>query len=296
MVQIAVIGAGQMGVKIAGEFAYHGHRVKIYDSKVETLNKVYTVLEDDKKQLYLDGLLPQKHFLGQVFCMSHLEETVKDAEFIFEVATENLEIKQDLFERISHCCKEDAVIASNTMQIDISQINERALNQERTLAVRFLFPVYYIPEVEICPAKQTDGQVIEKVRKMIERMGKTLFFRSGQQPLILNEQQREDRKKARQEEILNSSGVGTYLDRSIPALHHIGNDSVQKFQNEASAIIPSDLDRDCAICMDRLRDCLFTPCHHMVTCYQCGKTLQDRHDACPICRMDIKEIVKVYHT
>ncbi|KAH9502600.1 hypothetical protein Btru_073879 [Bulinus truncatus] len=232
MVHIAVIGAGLMGIKIAGEFAYHGHRVKIYDNNIQTLKNIYSTIEDDKKQLYTDGLLPQKHFLGQVFCMSHLEEAVKDADFIFEVAYDNLDIKQDLFERISHCCKHDAIIASNSLQIDINKINERAINKQRTLGVRFLFPVYYIPEVEICPAKLTDGQVIEKVRKFVERMGKTLFFRSGQQPLILTEQQREERKKARQEEILNSSGLGTFMDRSIPALHHTGNDNVQKIHNE----------------------------------------------------------------
>ncbi|KAK7000050.1 3-hydroxybutyryl-CoA dehydrogenase [Biomphalaria glabrata] len=296
MVHIAIIGAGLMGVKIAGEFAYHGHRVKIYDNSVQTLNKVYSILEDDKKQLYIDGLLPQKHFLGQVFCMSHLEESVKDADFIFEVVYEDLEVKQDIFERVSHCCKPTAVIASNTLQLDINKINERALNKQRTLGLRFLFPVYYIPEVEIYPANQTEVQVIEKVRKLVERMGKTLFFRSGQQPLILTEQQRDERKKARQEEILNFSGLGAFSDRSIPALHHSGNDNVQKIQNEVFSIIPSDLDRDCAICMDRLRDCLFSPCHHMVTCLQCGQMLQDRHDACPICRMDIREIVRVYHT
>uniref|UniRef100_A0A2C9L7L8 3-hydroxyacyl-CoA dehydrogenase NAD binding domain-containing protein n=1 Tax=Biomphalaria glabrata TaxID=6526 RepID=A0A2C9L7L8_BIOGL len=162
MVHIAIIGAGLMGVKIAGEFAYHGHRVKIYDNSVQTLNKVYSILEDDKKQLYIDGLLPQKHFLGQVFCMSHLEESVKDADFIFEVVYEDLEVKQDIFERVSHCCKPTAVIASNTLQLDINKINERALNKQRTLGLRFLFPVYYIPEVEIYPANQTEVQVIEK--------------------------------------------------------------------------------------------------------------------------------------
>ncbi|XP_059178137.1 3-hydroxybutyryl-CoA dehydrogenase-like isoform X2 [Physella acuta] len=281
---------------VAGEFAYHGHRVKIYDKSSAALDKVYDVLEEDKKALHEDGLLPQKQFLGQVFCLSHLEETVREAEFIFEAVVENLDLKQDIFERISHCCRPDAIIASNSLQLDINQVNDRTINKQRSLGIRFLFPVYYIPEVEICPAKQTAGEVIEKVRKLIERMGKTLFFRSGHQPLILTEQQREERKRARLDEILNTSGIGTYLDRSIPTLHHVGNESVQKIQTEASAIIPSDLERDCAICMDRLRDCLLSPCHHMVTCHQCGKMLQDRHDACPICRMEIKEVVRVYHT
>uniref|UniRef100_A0A0B7APH7 RING-type domain-containing protein n=1 Tax=Arion vulgaris TaxID=1028688 RepID=A0A0B7APH7_9EUPU len=295
MVHIAVVGAGQMGVKIAGEFAYHGHRVKIYDSNTATLNKVHVILEDDRKSLCADGLLPQQYFLGQVFCMSRLEETVKDADFIFEVITENLEIKKDIFERISHCCKQNAVIASNTLRLDINLINERAMHKQRTLGLRFLFPVYYIPEIEIVPATLTDSTFIEKVRKLIEGMGKTLFFRSGQHPLVLTEKQREERKAARQQEIHLSSEVGTLMQRLVPALHHTGNESVHTLQRDA-AVTPSYMDRDCAICMDRLRDCLFTPCHHMVTCYECGEILQRRHDACPICRKDIDKAVKVYHT
>ncbi|CAG5128725.1 unnamed protein product [Candidula unifasciata] len=296
MVQIAVVGAGQMGVKIAGEFAYHGHRVKIYDVSTAALNKVHDILEDDVQLLNSEGLLPQKHFLGQVFCMSHLEETVRDADFIFEVIVENLERKQDIFEKISLCCKENAVIASNTLRLDINLINERAVNKQRTLGLRFLFPVYCIPEIEILPAKLTDSAVIEKVRKLIERMGKTLFFRSGEQPLILTEKQREERKAARQEEMQLLSASGTQIPRVVPALHHTDNESVHILQREAAMIIPSDLNRDCAICMDRLRDCLLIPCHHMVTCCECGQILQERRDACPVCRKDIDKAVRIYHT
>ncbi|XP_005112901.2 E3 ubiquitin-protein ligase rififylin [Aplysia californica] len=126
-------------------------------------------------------------------------------------------------------------------------------------------------------------------------MGKTLFFRSGSQPLILSEEQRAERKRARQEEMSSSSGLGTYLERLIPGLKHRGNYNPKDTQDEAAAIIPSDLDRDCAICMDRLRDCLFRPCNHMVTCLECGQMLQARQDACPVCRKDIEQTIRVFH-
>lgn len=51
---------------------------------------------------------------------------------------------------------------------------------------------------------------------------------------------------------------------------------------------------DCAICMDKPRDCVMRPCHHMVTCYKCAAMLINRRDGCPICRKDIIEIIKVY--
>ncbi|RUS83060.1 hypothetical protein EGW08_009199 [Elysia chlorotica] len=295
MVVVAVIGAGMMGARIAGELAYHGHRVKIYDKNPACLNKVHDILNTDTKQLREDGLITQAQFLGQVFCMSILEEVVRDAEFIVEAVVEDLEIKRELFHDISQSCKSDALIASNTMCLDINDINSKTSHKERTLGLRFLFPVYYVPEVEICPAKVTSSEVIERVRKMLEKMGKTMFFRSGLQPLVLSEEAREARKKARQEEMLQSCGVGAFVNRRIPSLKLEYNNDKEKMQKEDSSI-PSNFDHECAICMERVRDCLLQPCHHMVTCFPCGKMLQDRRDACPICRKDIDHTIRVFHT
>lgn len=84
---------------------------------------------------------------------------------------------------------------------------------QNLIGVRFLYPVYYIPEVELNPSKWTSTQTIQtgseknfevrqrkswtvfSVRKFIEQMGKTLYFRSSLEPLILDEEERETRRK-----------------------------------------------------------------------------------------------------
>ena len=53
---------------------------------------------------------------------------------------------------------------------------------------------------------------------------------------------------------------------------------------------------ECAICMERMRNSVICPCHHLVACYECTKVLLNRKDACPICRKDITEVIKVYHS
>ncbi|PVD25961.1 hypothetical protein C0Q70_13627 [Pomacea canaliculata] len=223
MVRVAVIGCGQLGVRIAGELAYHGHRVKMFDSNKDALNKVFSRLQEDRKLLKKEGLMAHDNFLGQVLCMSLLEETVNDAEFILEAISENLEAKKDMFERISHLCKENAIICTNSLYLDIHQISEHANRQERCLGLRFLFPVYYIPEVEVIAGRFTSTNVIERVRVWLERMGKTMFFRSGHHPLILTEEQREERKNARLKQITNSSGGALYMEKAVPPLFHKGN-------------------------------------------------------------------------
>ncbi|KAK3093905.1 hypothetical protein FSP39_021666 [Pinctada imbricata] len=291
--RIAVIGCGILGPKIAGELAYHGHKVKIHDVNVSALNKVFAILEADKKSLIEDGLLYQKNFVGQVLCMSRLEETVCDADIILEAVKEDLEIKRDLFERISHLCKPDAIIASSSLRIKVDDIVSRTEHKHRTMGLRFLFPVYYIPEVEITPTQYTAQAAVQKVRAMLERMGKTLFFRSGAQPLVLSEEQREERKIARLEQLKSSSGISMMFEKKIPLLAHEGNSTSSHDQDtERSA----NQDKECAICFDNDRDCLLCPCHHMITCHECSKMLLNRRDGCPICRKDIKEIIKVFHS
>ncbi|XP_062578079.1 3-hydroxybutyryl-CoA dehydrogenase-like isoform X2 [Saccostrea cucullata] len=290
--KIAVLGCGLLGTKIAGELAYHGHRVNVWDINIPALNSVFNVLEDDKKQLREDGILFQKNFVGQVLCMSRLEETVSDAEFIFEAVKEDLEIKKDLLERVSHICKSDAIIGSNTLRLNIDDVMSGVLNKERSLGLRFLYPVYYIPEVEINPASFTAQKSIQKVRVMLERMGKTLFFRSGNHPLILSEEQREERKALRVEQLLNSSGIPCMFEKKIPVLSHDGNVAPVKENRRESTTV----DTECGICMNKARDCLLCPCHHMITCYECSKMLHNRRDGCPICRKDITEVIRFYYS
>ncbi|KAL5008765.1 hypothetical protein ScPMuIL_014346 [Solemya velum] len=293
MVKIAVLGCGLMGMKIAGEMAYHGHRVKIYDSNIAALNLVFERLEEDKKNLREEGLMLHKNFIGQVLCMSQLEETVHDADVIFEAVPDNADLKKDLFEKVSHLCPGDAILCSNTLRLSITDLAENVLHKQRMMGLRFLFPVYYIPEVEITPGQYTSSTTIEKVRAMLEKMGKTLFFRSGGEPLILSEEQREDRKQVRLEQIKNSSGVGYFFENAIPTLAHRGNDAPPQ---DDKSISMKEHDRDCAICMDRARDSLLRPCHHMITCYECSMMLLNRKDGCPICRKDITEIIRVFHS
>ncbi|XP_072163173.1 probable 3-hydroxybutyryl-CoA dehydrogenase [Diadema setosum] len=289
MVKIAVLGCGLMGTKIAGCMAYHGHRVKIYDVNPRALSAVQANLEDDKNELRQEGLMTHPTFLGQVLCMSRLDETVEDADFIFEAVIEDLAVKKDLLEKVTQLCKPDTIIGSNTLDFNVDDIAERALCKERILRLRFLHPVYTIPEVEISTTKYTTPQIVEQARQLLEKMGKTLFYRSGREPLILTETQILSRKHARRQQILRERGLAGFPTSMVPGLGHNGN--ITPIQDEEFV---ANNENDCAICMDRNRDCLLCPCHHLVTCYECAKSLLNRQDCCPICRKEISEIIRVF--
>ena len=310
-------------MKIAGEFAYHGHRVKCYDNNIQSLNSVYTRYQSDKAQLYADQVVESPNFAGQVLCLSRLEETVNDAQLVIECVAEDFDVKSVLFEKISQLCPAECIIVSNTLRLDISKLAEKIKFKERFVGLRFLYPVYYISEVEITPYKDTANWVIERLRTLLSQMGKTLFFRSGSEPLILSEEKRELRKQQRVEELRLSNGLPPLRqETNIPELgrnlhsdlhklfmrrnpnqdfyslnNELGKDTKKskgkrlEDLNESSS---GSQENDCAICMDQSRNSVLRPCNHMITCYECSMLLLNRQDNCPVCREKIEEVIKIF--
>ncbi|KAH9384666.1 hypothetical protein HPB48_026677 [Haemaphysalis longicornis] len=196
MVRVAVIGCGGLGVNVAGELAAQGHEVRVHDALPEALDRVAPRLAEDRKALRECGLLRQPGFLGSVFCLSRLEEALREAELVLECITEDLAAKVSLMEVASQGCRPTAILASSSMRLPMDAVFERAAGKERCLGLRFLFPVYAIPEVEIQLCRGTSMATLSWVRGFLERMGKTAFLRAGPEPLVLSEREREARRSA----------------------------------------------------------------------------------------------------
>jgi hypothetical protein len=300
--------------------------VKCYDNNVTSLNSVYARYQSDKAQLYADQVVESPNFIGQVLCLSRLEETVNDAQLVIECVVEDFDVKTVLLEKISSLCPIDAIIATSTLRMNISKLAEKVRSKERFVGLRLLYPVYYIPEVEFTPHKDTGNWVVEKLRTLLSQMGKTLFFRSGSEPLVLTEEKREMRKQQRIDELRLSSGLPPLMnirqDSNVPELGRnvqsdlhklfmkrspnqgffaLENDNTpdhKKNKSNKRAVVEDlenqGLDNDCAICMDTPRNSVLRPCNHMITCYNCSTLLLNRQDNCPICRDQIEDVIKIF--
>ncbi|GFT70976.1 3-hydroxybutyryl-CoA dehydrogenase [Nephila pilipes] len=253
MVKVTVIGGGCLGVKIIGELAFHGHEVRVYDRSPERLDYVRLRVQDEKALLAEDGLLPPSGFVGDVLYISRLEEAVRSSDFIFEAVPEDLALKQDLFEWVSQCCKSDAVIATNSMTLNIDQIAERASHKERCIGVRYLYPVYCIPEVEIVPSTLTSLITLDKVRQFLSRMGKVAFFRSGKDPLVLTSKQREAKKAEFIKNMRESKGTVQKIPQTIP---NLADKQILSKGADFELDEHSGREKDCVVCMDEERNCM----------------------------------------
>lgn len=217
-------------------------------------------------------------------------------------------MKQNLFEIVSQICGQGAIISSNTIQLDMSEIASKADYPQRCVGIRFLYPVYGIPEVEITLAGQTCQDSIQKVRQLLEGMSKTLFFRSGNTPLVLSHTQVEERKKAQRDRLRSLLQHGHARSVQAPNLGHggfhsaslshqesnVANVATVHHPEQASADPDASLQNECVVCMDSTRDSLLVPCHHLCVCSTCADTLKEDQGLCPVCRQNIADVIHVY--
>ncbi|XP_065832756.1 5-formyl-3-hydroxy-2-methylpyridine 4-carboxylate 5-dehydrogenase-like [Oscarella lobularis] len=288
MVLVAVIGAGRLGASIAGELAFRGHSVKIFDRDPEVIANLESTLELHKRQLRQDGiLLPGQDFDGDVHYFFSLPDALSNVDYVFEAAVENLELKQSLFKDISTCVADDVIISSSTLSLDITDIASRAIHPERILGLRFLLPVYAIPEVELQMGAQTLPSSVLRVQTFLESMGKILFLREGRVPLRLTPAQVESRKQICREDIVRNR-LRRNPRLTLTQYGHV-------YHTDGSYVPAADhQELVCIVCMDRERDALLCPCNHFCSCQKCAKTLVSQNAGCPVCRGTIEAITPVY--
>jgi 3-hydroxybutyryl-CoA dehydrogenase len=166
--RIAVIGAGLMGHGIAQVFALAGHDVVIYDAAAATLESAKSRIAANLRDLG-DDLSAVERVTPQ----GNLAAAVRDADYIVEAAPEDLAVKQKLFAEIESAARVDAILASNTSVIPITQIMRGLKHRERALGTHWWNPPYLVPLVEVIGTEWTSPAAIASTMDLHAAAGKT---------------------------------------------------------------------------------------------------------------------------
>lgn len=176
MKTIGVVGAGQMGNGIAQVAAQAGYDVILSDISQEradkgkaNIDKILSravakekITEADKKAA-LDRVRPA----GSI-------EAQKDADFIVEAATENVDLKFKVFQQLDEIAKEGVILASNTSSISITKIAAQTRRPEKVVGMHFMNPVPVMKLVEGIRGLRTSSETFSEMKKLSESMGKTI--------------------------------------------------------------------------------------------------------------------------
>jgi 3-hydroxybutyryl-CoA dehydrogenase len=166
--RIAVIGAGLMGHGIAQVFARAGHGVRVYDTSAEMLDTLHQRIRRN-----LIDLGQEPAAADRISAHADLASAVADAAFVFEAGPENLALKQQMFVDIEAAAPRDAILASNTSVIPITQIMQRLRVPGRALGTHWWNPPYLVPLVEVVRTPATDTASVESMTALLSAAGKT---------------------------------------------------------------------------------------------------------------------------
>ena len=173
---ITVIGSGTMGNGIAHIFAQHGFKVSLVDVSRPALDKAtHTIAKNLDRQIKkgnVDENL-KSSTLANITTYTELKDGAANADLVIEAATENSEIKLNLFKQLSEICKEDTILASNTSSISITQIGSVTKQPANVIGMHFMNPVPIMPLVEVIKGYTTGNEVINKIMQLARQLGKS---------------------------------------------------------------------------------------------------------------------------
>ncbi|WP_310991400.1 3-hydroxyacyl-CoA dehydrogenase NAD-binding domain-containing protein [Aequorivita marina] len=185
---VAIIGAGTMGSGIAQVAATAGCTVKLYDLKVEALEKSKSNLEKIMSRLVEKGRIDQdekERIESNIQYVDTLKK-LKDSNWVIEAIVENLDIKQNVLTTLEKFVSDDCIIATNTSSLSVASISSALENPERCIGIHFFNPAPLMKLVEVIPAIQTSEKTLDTSVKTIQSWGKTVAVAKDTPGFIVN--------------------------------------------------------------------------------------------------------------
>ncbi|WP_214070701.1 3-hydroxybutyryl-CoA dehydrogenase [Mucilaginibacter sp. dw_454] len=175
MKKIAVIGSGTMGNGIAHTFAQYGFEVSLIDIDERVLERGLQTISANldkqiKKEIITD--LEKKETLSRIHIYNDLKTGVKGAELVIEAATENQEIKLNLFKQLSNFCADNTILATNTSSIAITTIASVTKKPENVIGMHFMNPVPLMKLVEVIKGAKTSTKVTATIMQLSRQLDK----------------------------------------------------------------------------------------------------------------------------
>ena len=175
MKNVAVIGAGTMGNGIAHTFAQFGYQVSLIDVAQTSLDKgMATITKNLDRQVSKEVITEQQkqETLNNITTFTSLAEGVKNVELVVEAATENVDLKLNIFKELSALTADNVILASNTSSISITKIASVTNRPEKVIGMHFMNPVPVMKLVEIIRGYSTTDEVTNTIMEISKKLNK----------------------------------------------------------------------------------------------------------------------------
>lgn len=172
---ISVIGAGTMGNGIAHVFAQSGFNVTLIDVNPAQLEKAVATISKNLDRQVSKGTITEDQkstTLKNIITSASIAEGVKSAELVVDAATENVNLKLDIFKQMDEAAPKGCILASNTSSISITKIAAATKRPELVIGMHFMNPVPVMKLVEIINGYATSKSVADTINELSKQLGK----------------------------------------------------------------------------------------------------------------------------
>lgn len=175
MNKVAVIGAGTMGNGIAHTFAQFGHKVSLIDISQDSLDRAISTISKNLDRLVSKERISEEDkakTIANLTTYTSIEEGVKGIDLVVEAATENVEIKLNIFKQLDQICDPHVILASNTSSISITKIGAVTGRPDKVIGMHFMNPVPIMKLVEIIRGYATSDEVTNTIMEASKKLNK----------------------------------------------------------------------------------------------------------------------------
>ncbi len=172
---VAIIGSGIMGSGVAQVSAVAGYDVVLQDINDEALERAKSGIESSLEKFAAKGKITPEQVeaaLAAIKFTADLNQAAENADLVIEAVFENLEIKQELFKKLETLCRPDAILASNTSALPITEIASVTGRGENIIGIHFMNPVPLMKGVEIIRGQLTSDDTFEAALAYLRKIGK----------------------------------------------------------------------------------------------------------------------------
>lgn len=164
-----------MGNGIAHVFAMNGFATNIVDVSQAALDKALKTIEKNLDRMVAKGSLTEEvkaKTLANLATFTSIEEGCKHADLVVEAATENVELKLNIFKQIDSVCKPETILASNTSSISITKIAAATKRPSKVIGMHFMNPVPVMKLVEVIRGYATDAETTATIMDLSKQLNK----------------------------------------------------------------------------------------------------------------------------
>ncbi len=174
---VAVIGGGTMGSQIAELLSnVGGYHVMLWSRKDETVKRGLDSIEQRLKKFFVDKdkMSPAQmdQIVGRIKGTTDISEAAKNADFVIESVAENLDIKKEVFKKLDENAPANAILASNSSQLNITEMASATNRPDKVLGMHFSNPVGVMKLVEVVRGTLTSDETVDLVCALSKKLGK----------------------------------------------------------------------------------------------------------------------------